>query len=341
MDIAQSTIRPAAVVAIVVLGSYGCATSYRNMNFAGGVESIPLRPDMEMVVAEGNGFTSSSRLQQFVLLKSAQDCLAGRFDKFSIMSARNHLHGRTRNIPISNVTGNSDADTIGGVPDFDPYVKIPVIGFDATVVVRFFKGPTPPFPATASNWSNPMDAHKIAHYLGPRLTTMKTGDWVEASAAVNTIARPSGALALSLRGDVAPTLELSQGTGTLKPLPPAQARELPPSRPAVASAGDGYFAVQIGTFKLQRDANATWQIISRKDPFLGRYRPRVTPLAVGGSDTWYRLRLGGFPGRNEAAALCDRLKAGGDDCFVVQSIAKVHRLQRIGQASPVATPVSH
>ncbi|HEX3664166.1 MAG TPA: hypothetical protein VHU23_02915 [Rhizomicrobium sp.] len=41
-----------------------------------------------MIVARGNGFTDSSKVEQFVLLKASEDCLAAGFDRFFIMSEK-------------------------------------------------------------------------------------------------------------------------------------------------------------------------------------------------------------------------------------------------------------
>jgi hypothetical protein len=44
-----------------------CATHYGQMGFMGGVDATPLGANREMIVARGNGFTDSSRVEQFVL----------------------------------------------------------------------------------------------------------------------------------------------------------------------------------------------------------------------------------------------------------------------------------
>ncbi len=43
---------------------------------------------------------------------------------------------------------------------------------------------------------------------------------------------------------------------------------------------------------------------------------QVQQVDLGDKGIWYRLRVTGFPSRDVAAAMCDRLKADGGGCFV-------------------------
>jgi hypothetical protein len=49
-----------------------CATKYGEMGFAGGVKTEQITSDVWRVVARGNGYTQASKVQDFVLLKSAE-----------------------------------------------------------------------------------------------------------------------------------------------------------------------------------------------------------------------------------------------------------------------------
>jgi hypothetical protein len=83
-----STLRKVTIIVVVAFGTAGCASDYKSMDLFGGVEASPLTADSEIISARGNYFTDPSRVQQFVLLKSAQDCLAGGWDKFVMVSSQ-------------------------------------------------------------------------------------------------------------------------------------------------------------------------------------------------------------------------------------------------------------
>src|SRR5690349_18439285 len=61
----------------VAIGLAGCATPYTGgMGFAGGVDAEQITSDIYRIKARGNGYTSRSRVQDFVLLKAAETTLA-------------------------------------------------------------------------------------------------------------------------------------------------------------------------------------------------------------------------------------------------------------------------
>jgi len=47
----------------------GCVTPYQNMGFTGGVDELQVSDVMDRITARGNGYTSSERVQDFVLLR--------------------------------------------------------------------------------------------------------------------------------------------------------------------------------------------------------------------------------------------------------------------------------
>src|ERR1700753_1436345 len=96
-----------------------CATQYGQMGFTGGVDATPLGIDREMIVARGNGFTDSSRVQQFVLLKAADDCLAAGYDRFFVVSQTDASRQGSFTTPgyansYSTVSGYSNGNSFSG-----------------------------------------------------------------------------------------------------------------------------------------------------------------------------------------------------------------------------------
>jgi hypothetical protein len=103
--------------------------------------------------------------------------------------------------------------------------------------------------------------------------------------------------------------------------PPAAAPAKPALAPSVPAAtqpaASGTVVLQIGAYKSQADANTAWTIYkSKHSALLAGYAPDVQQADLGEKGTWYRLRIGGFPSRDVATGLCDRLKADGGNCFL-------------------------
>ncbi len=155
----------AMVAAGIALSS--CATPYGTVGFMGGVESTPLSSNTEMINARGNGFTDPSRVQKFVLLKSAQDCLSSGFSKFVIVSVQDTSRTGTMVFPgqtysNSTVTGFGNMATVNTTSYSTPASVVPFMKPGANVVVKFLKSDDP---AAA----NAYDAQLIVNNLGPAL----------------------------------------------------------------------------------------------------------------------------------------------------------------------------
>ncbi len=73
----------------VVLTLAGCATPYtqNGMGFTGGVEAQMITDDTARISARGNAYTDQARIEDFVLLKSAQTALDHGFTYFAVVSS--------------------------------------------------------------------------------------------------------------------------------------------------------------------------------------------------------------------------------------------------------------
>jgi hypothetical protein len=100
-----------------------------------------------------------------------------------------------------------------------------------------------------------------------------------------------------------------------KPVTPAPA---PVSAPAAAAPlPAGASILQIGAYKSQADADRAWATYKAKHAsLLAGYSPDVKQVDLGEKGTWFRLRIAGFPSKDVASGLCDRLKADGGSCFL-------------------------
>ncbi|HEX7758357.1 MAG TPA: SPOR domain-containing protein, partial [Caulobacteraceae bacterium] len=86
--------------------------------------------------------------------------------------------------------------------------------------------------------------------------------------------------------------------------------------PAAALPKGGAAFVQIGAFSSQALAEKGWNDAARIAPgaMAGKGK-HVEPVAKDGG-TLYRTAITGFASKDEARALCDKLKAAGKTCFV-------------------------
>jgi hypothetical protein len=73
-----------ALALVVLLGA--CETPYQDMGFMGGVDELQLSDTTYRIIARGNDFTTSDRVQDFVLLRASQIALQRGYKGFVISS---------------------------------------------------------------------------------------------------------------------------------------------------------------------------------------------------------------------------------------------------------------
>jgi hypothetical protein len=64
----------------------GCATPYQDMGFAGGVAAYPMTAETYRIEARGNGYTSSTTVNDYVMLKAAETTKAAGGTHFVLIS---------------------------------------------------------------------------------------------------------------------------------------------------------------------------------------------------------------------------------------------------------------
>jgi hypothetical protein len=122
------------------------------------------------------------------------------------------------------------------------------------------------------------------------------------------------AAAGAARGDALSAL-IDRSTRDAPPRSPKLAKA---SAPPVAStpAAAGPTDVQIGAFSSAAQADAAWSAAAAAAPgAMAGHGKRVAPLTRDGA-TLYRAFITGFASRDDAKALCDRLRAAGRSCFL-------------------------
>ncbi|MCH9021000.1 MAG: SPOR domain-containing protein [Proteobacteria bacterium] len=92
----------------------------------------------------------------------------------------------------------------------------------------------------------------------------------------------------------------------------------PPAEEEKAAAGP--HLVQLASFRKISQADRAWRrLVKSNRELLGAYTARVERADLGdGKGVYFRLRVGPFANRAEAAALCAKLKAREVDCIVVR-----------------------
>jgi hypothetical protein len=65
----------------------GCATPYQGMGFLGGVEAQQMTKDTFRIIARGNGYTASTTVQDYAILKAAETTRQAGGTHFAITNA--------------------------------------------------------------------------------------------------------------------------------------------------------------------------------------------------------------------------------------------------------------
>lgn len=76
--------------------------------------------------------------------------------------------------------------------------------------------------------------------------------------------------------------------------------------------------LQIGAYKSQDEAQTAWQEFQTRHALAGGYTSNIKKVNLGDKGTWYRLRIGPFADRDDANALCAKLKADGAACLLAR-----------------------
>lgn len=114
----------------------------------------------------------------------------------------------------------------------------------------------------------------------------------------------------------APLIRAATGPVKLAAIPAVQHRFVErPQQITFRQQPRGSYAVQVGAFSSASLAEAAWGRSQQRFARFAGLTPSHTTITLA-KGTFHRLSLAGFATREEAAQLCQRLKAAGGDCFV-------------------------
>jgi len=87
--------------------------------------------------------------------------------------------------------------------------------------------------------------------------------------------------------------------------------------PAVAPSSGGGYAVQVTSQRSEGEAQTAFRALQAKYPNqLSGRAPIIRRADLGDKGTYYRALVGPFASAEEAAGLCNGLKAAGGTCIV-------------------------
>jgi len=78
---------------------------------------------------------------------------------------------------------------------------------------------------------------------------------------------------------------------------------------------NGTHLVQVASLRSYEEAEAAWNKITRTFTFLRGQPYDIKRVDLNEKGVYYRLRIDGLSNSNAAAAVCQKLKAGGQACF--------------------------
>jgi hypothetical protein len=150
------------LVAALAIGLAGCATPYTGgMGFAGGVDAEQITSDIYRIKARGNGYTSRSRVQDFVLLKAAETTLAAGRTHFILGGSEDATRHGSFTTP-GTMQATRIGNTVYGTYTAGETMNFVKPGQDAYIrAISVPKGQQPPPGA--------FDAAEINKIVGPRL----------------------------------------------------------------------------------------------------------------------------------------------------------------------------
>jgi tetratricopeptide (TPR) repeat protein len=165
--------------------------------------------------------------------------------------------------------------------------------------------PKPPAPAAAS-WETTVAAPEQPAASGNRLTRW-WGSVRGSGASGHQAAAPAPA----------PTADWTTQTRDGDARTPPQTRTALATPAPAPTASSGGYRLQLTATRSEDEARQLWQqVLGQHKEFAG-HEPLIEKTDIGNLGTFYRLQVGPFPDKAESLKLCEALKQGGVDCFVV------------------------
>ncbi len=101
-----------------------------------------------------------------------------------------------------------------------------------------------------------------------------------------------------------------------EPLANAPASPEEADETAAAEVPASGWMVQVASAVSENAAWSTWNKMQKRSKLLRSLKPVVVRADLGSKGIFYRVRLKGFEGQDDAKAACNKLQAGGVSCYV-------------------------
>ena len=125
----------------------GCSTPYQREGFRGGYSDLLLDSDTSRVSFRGNGYTSSDKVETYLLYRCAELTIKRGFDYFVIVDSKDETkqssYTTSGSFSSSTMYSGNTAYTSG---TYSPGTTIPINKHRATVIIKLFKGLKPNIP---------------------------------------------------------------------------------------------------------------------------------------------------------------------------------------------------
>lgn len=158
---------------LLMAGLTACSTPYQDMGLLGGVSATRIDTNTVQISGKGNAYTAAATIQQYVLLKAADETLADGYDFFVLVSASDASRSGAFYVPgqtTSYTTGNASivGNNIYGQTTTHTYTTpgstFAFVKPGEDVIVKMYSGVKP-----ADAPPNVYDARQIEQYLGARI----------------------------------------------------------------------------------------------------------------------------------------------------------------------------
>jgi hypothetical protein len=139
----------------------GCSTKYQDMGFAGGVSAQQMTSDTFRIVARGNGYTDSTTVRDYAMLKAAETAKQHGASHFVLVGANDSSRVdqiMTPGTAQTTVTGSTAFTT------YNPAQSIPIFKPGQDIYIRLVtvkQNESPPAGA--------ISADEIVKYVGGRI----------------------------------------------------------------------------------------------------------------------------------------------------------------------------
>jgi hypothetical protein len=146
---------------LVILAIAACSTPYQSNGFTGGYKDTQIDANTFSVTFEGNGYTSASQVDKYLLYRCAELTAQAGADYFVILQTADQSRSATVVTQGPTQYFSTGPSTVMAVPG--PALASNIRFPTSTAMIKVFTGPKPELP-------NAFVAKEVLHYLGKSIS---------------------------------------------------------------------------------------------------------------------------------------------------------------------------